>query len=259
MKNRLLLLAFSLSFALTSNAQMKLSDLPGFEIGLQTGTAFLGGDVIPYFSPGLGVYAMQPLGSSFTLRYNLSVYQLKGINYYTSQSSINSNRTIEELGYTSFVNNYSTRFYDLSIEGLFVARYTKIDAYIGLGPSYHAYNVNYDATDAAGNLYDFAPLIASISARGDINQADLEIVNNILDGKYETTQLTDKNFDANSSFGISIRGGMSYSINSSFKIGLDARFLFSLKDNLDGFKSITNSIISNDQVLSLAITGSYAL
>ena len=259
MKNILLLLGLSLFFAITASSQKSSLDFQSFEMGIQAGSSTLNGEVFSIPSLSLGLHATKPFSDWFALRATLSMNQLQGVNFYTSSTSLQSSRTINELNYSSFVNNYSTQLYDLSIEALRTANYSNIDLYLGTGLSYHYYFVRYDAKDAAGNLYDFTPVTVAIAARGDVSKSDLEIVNNILDGQYETAQLIDKSFEAFQSLGISVRAGMNYSISSEFKIGIDARWLLSLQDNLDGFRGASNSFFQNDQILSLNLTGSYVI
>ena len=259
MKNRLLLLTLSLFIFISSYAQDNLANFKTVQVGVNIGSSFILGDVVPEVGTDIGIHAIKSFNSFFSIRSTLSLHQSEGFHYYTNPTSELSNRTILELGYNSFVNNYSTRLYDFTIEPLLTAKHYKLNAYIGLGPSYHFYNVRYDALDYSGNLYNFSSLTESIDQRGDFDRSDIAIVRNVLDGNFETSQATDKFFNKNNSFGLSMRTGMSYLITPKFNIGVDGRLLFSFNDNLDGFRSIDDPFIQNDQIFSVTILGSYII
>ena len=260
MKNRFLLLTLSLCLSITSYAQEDdLLEFNTFEVGIQLGTSILKGDVFPENTLNIGIHGTKAFSEYFALRATLSMDQLKGFNFYHSSISRIESRTIEELNYPSFVKNYYTQLYDFSLEALFTVHYSNIGMYIGVGPSYHHYNVFYDALDADGSLYDYSALSEVIAQRGDVSKDDIEIVNNILDGEFETPMLTDQNFERTRSIGASARLGINYSINSSFKVGIDTRFLLSFQDNIDGFRGQSSAIFQNDKVFSLSIIGSYIM
>jgi hypothetical protein len=259
MKNIFLLLILSLCLSITSYGQDDLLKFETFQVGVHTGGSILGGDLLlPVTGFNVGIHAIKSFTESFSVRSSFSVHQLKGFDYSLQPISELENRAVINLGYTSFVNNHSTNYYDFTIEPLLVARHSKISFYVGVGTSFHFYTVRYDALDANGDLYDFSPLMEVVTQRGSSDRSDIEIIKNILDGNYETVQPRD-DFEKNNFLGISARTGFGYDITSKFNLGIEARYVINFQDSLDGFRSIDPLFITNDILFSFSILGSYAI
>jgi OmpA-OmpF porin, OOP family len=216
-----------------------------WEVGINAGNAFVIGDVFPTVPGGFGAgfHVRRALGYTFSVRGGYTFHQMTGKNFWTTGPAIGTNSTIANLGYTRFANNYKTTLHELSLEALvnlnnlkFHKTATKWGFYAGAGINYHFYDVNYDAKRADGSLHDFTALETAIITRGDLDRADLDLVKAELDGEYETPQSTDLLFEAENAPGYSITTGISYKINPKINISLDNRLVFSIRDNLDGYK-----------------------
>ncbi len=218
-----------------------------WELGLNVGHSMMGGDVFPKFPSGFGAgfHVRKALGYTLSLRGGYTFHRMTGLDFYPTAPTASRNRTIEELGYAGFVENYQTTLHDISLEAIFNLNNLKFHKstskwgfYAGAGISYHLYDVKYDAKDAAGNIYDYTALATAIGARGDdVSRDDLTIIEGIHDGEYETEQLTERNFEIEQSPGMSLVTGVSYKISEKINISLDNKLIFSLQDNLDGVKS----------------------
>lgn len=216
-----------------------------WELGLNVGHAIMGADVFPNLPGGFGAgfHVRRALGYTLSLRGGYTFHRMSGVDFYQSETSNLRSRTINQLGYPSFVENHQTTLHDINLELLvnlnnlkFHKSTSKWGFYAGTGLSYHLYNVKYDAKDANGNNYDFTQLTNAIAARGDVSRDDLSIVKGILDGNYETEQLTEKNFEYQQAPGVSLVTGISYRVNEKINLSLDNKLVFSFQDNLDGIR-----------------------
>lgn len=259
MKNRLLLLTLSLCLSIASYSQDDLPNFKTLQIGVQFGGSTIGGDVLSGFGSDIGLHATKSFNEFLAIRSTLSFNQSKGVGFWPDQITPANNPVLSELGYSHFVKNYSTKLVDFTIEPMLTARHSNLTVYIGAGPSLHLYSVHYNALDENGDLYDFSLLTEAINQRGDLDRSDKEIVKDILDDSYETNQLTDNSSNRNTAFGLSFRIATTYAVNSRLSLGIDSRLLFSSKDNLDGFITIDDVFIQNDQALSFSILGTYTI
>ncbi len=230
-----------------------------WELGINAGLAFMGGDIFPNLPGGFGAgfHVRKALGYTVSLRGGYTFHRMTGVNFYPTSTSIQRNRAISELGYTSFVDNFQSTVHSINLEAIFNLNNLKFHKstskwgfYAGVGAGYDFYNVMYDATDASGNIYDYTSLLTSIASRQDVSRDDLSIVDGILDGTYETAQLTDKNFEFENSPFVSLVTGVSYKISEKMNISLDNKLTFSFQDNLDGTRDEGNG---SDQYLYSSI------
>lgn len=254
MKNKFYCLFLSLFFSITAFSQEDgLSYFGKFQVGVNVGNTNLFGDVEAFPSLSLGIQSTLALSPRYAFRASTSFQEMTGIDYYIGYVATHHNRTIEALGYNNFVYNYNTQLLDFDLVYLFTPRIGDVDFYIGAGLNYHLYNVRFDALDQSGSLYDFTALEAAITDRGGISKDDYEIINNILDGLYETDMLTDKNFERSNAFGLSIQLGFNYHLKNNLSIGLHARHIRSTQDNLDGFRDQDK----NDRYLNISLAAAY--
>lgn len=226
-----------------------------WELGINVGHAIMGGDVFPNLPGGFGAgfHVRKSLGYTLSLRGGYTFHRMSGRNFYTSAVDVRRNRAVSELGYTSFVDNFQSTVHSINVEAIFNLNNLKFHKstskwgfYAGVGGGMDFYNVMYDATDANGATYDYTSLLTAIANRQDVSRDDLSIVDGILDGTYETAQLTDKNFELENAPFLSVVTGVSYRISEKMNISLDNKLIFSFQDNLDGTRDNGNG---NDQYM----------
>ena len=229
-----------------------------WELGLNIGHAMLGGDVFPKFPSGFGAgfHVRRALGYTLSVRGGYTFHRMSGEDFYLSVPGTTRNRTIQQLGYPAFVENYQTTLHDLSLEAIvnlnnlkFHKSTSKWGFYAGAGVSYHLYNVKYNAKNGTAD-YDYSTLITAIANRGSVSRDDQSIVDGLLDDSYETEMLTDGEFETPQSIGVSLVTGVSYKISEKMNISLDNRLIFSFQDNLDGVKTVRSNSNNDSYVYS---------
>jgi hypothetical protein len=213
-----------------------------WEIGVKFGSPSIGSDVDalnPNF--GVGVHVRKALGYLVSVRGEIFTGTAKGLstqeNYnYIFNRAWNSNYTpsTDKVYY-----NYKTQLTDVSAQMLFSfsnmlfhRAEPKISVYGIAGVGMTMYNVNVDATNAAGAKYNFNSIGSNLS-----DSETRSALKALLDGTYETAgdrkgNGTGRTAVVSTTFGF----GAAFKISKKINLAIENRFTIVQDDLLDGQK-----------------------
>ena len=237
-----------------------------WELGLSGGASFIIGDISPRPGFGAGLSIRKALNHTFSVRagyigsinYGLD-YRLRDLPFTT-----NSPQDPWRAHYpanSSIVANYKNKIHQGNIEmiaSLFNTSYyrgnPKNDGYVFAGYSFLSMDVDVNALNAQGGLYNYSG-IDFTAKRKDIRtklkdlyndgNKDTEYESNagVLNGNRANVNVTDKYGKQVQRHAISGGAGYSRKLSDKVNIGIEQRFTFAFDDNLDA-TAVTRS--SND-------------
>ncbi|TAD83821.1 MAG: hypothetical protein EAY75_14345 [Bacteroidetes bacterium] len=257
-----------------------------WQVGAYGGLLILDGDVpsVPGFNFGLQV--RKSLGYVISLRGQVGYGQTTGLDYRKNGNTLNSevlrvyevpgspNSTPASRGPGWYVHSSRTRAITPSVDALislnnlmFHKKQSKFNFYALIGYSAFIYNTKLDALNGS-TPYNFQSLTAQANffnrSRRDIRK---DLRDNLFDGSYETQAMVNdrrQNFDNSAPDQYQVRHslnlglGTEFRIGSRYSVGLEAKWIRTDDDYLDGWHlQRNNAAITSEHDNVLLINTSF--
>lgn len=238
-----------------------------WNIGISLGMPFVTGDVAPEFfgsadgpSYGVGLNIRKGLGYFTSLRAHGSYGNIYGQN--NSTHAIDNNRVLNgsfannpdqgagvDYSDNSWIPNYNSTVIEGGLDLMlhlnnvnFHNAEPRFLPYVFAGGGVMTYETYYDATDADGNIYDYATMLQDLRDNNTNTADDRDAaIDDLLDGTYETLAETEnKSFedasDRTLSFSADLGAGVLWRIGEkgNVEIGLEHRVKLFGDDLIDG-------------------------
>jgi outer membrane protein OmpA-like peptidoglycan-associated protein len=217
-----------------------VKELNSWALGIQTGFAYIQGDVRAKSGFGASLSVQKGFSKRFSIRYQGIYAQVYGQDWKLKPSQ------------SSYLN-YKTRISDQSIQALVSLNKKHSNRYVvqfiaGAGFSTKISWTN--SFDENGNVYDYSTVIppTTIREKGEV----LESISAIQDKGYETIISADqlsshiKNTEINPSIILGL--GVNVKLSDRLALGLEHRVSWHNTDNLDNFESNSNDLFHYSSV-----------
>lgn len=230
-----------------------------WELGLQLGYAFWKGDMPSKFGYGGGISLRKSLGHVFSIRGQYNGTFNKGYDYrprnpLTQVTNVGAGTGSfnpwaayagQPQGAQGVFTQYRSRMHQGSLDLIAslntISHYRgnpKSNIYVFVGYTAAANDVDVDARNASGGLYDFRTINWIDQERKDIRDQ----LKNLTDGDYETNGAVDYGNKTIGRIkgnyilvhGLSAGAGIARKISPRFNVGVEQRFSYFFDDNMDG-------------------------
>lgn len=245
-----------------------------WSLGVQSGFAYVSGDVRSDRGVGIGINARKALGHFVSIRFQGVAGYARGQNWrpnggFFYNSALNgasdpaANYVNQHYPYVFY--NFRTEFADLNAQGVvnlgninFYNKQSKLSFYSFVGVGGMAYQTKVDALDESGAIYDYSGVLAGqdLNTKKDV----LNSLRNLLDGEYETAAESHahKNKIGNATLvpTATFGGGVALRLSRRVDLSLEHRGTWSGDDLIDGHRwEETRTLTANADILQFTTLG----
>lgn len=235
-----------------------------WELGFGGGMSQIYGDVLQRFGYGGSISIRKALGHVVSLRAAYFGSINSGIdNHLRGHVNVSGDKNNPWAAYTNahqqFATNYRDKIHQISLDAIVslnsFSHYRgnpKADWYVLAGYSLQGADVDVNARNGSGDLYDFSG-VDFLASSHDIQKA----IKDLEDDSYDRNApaaggnrpfIGRQNHNWLINHGVNFGGGVAFRVNDRINLGIEQRFTITGNDNLDGIvDGSTNDIQSNTQ------------